>query len=185
MATTTLLGSVPIPEDSDPLEGAAAAMRAIANHLDEVVVVQASDETWNNDAVLDDVAGMDILVEAGKVYQFEAHLLVNCASGGVDAKVAVRFPTGSTCAVSGVGLDPATTGSDYVGDVSMPADPAAPGTGWAFEFGVPNGTGGMHLYGILTAADDGTLGLRFSQKTATATNTVLKAGSYMKARVVP
>jgi hypothetical protein len=152
-----------------------AGMRPTAAQMDSLVPIYArktSDETIISSSTLQNDDDLAWPVAASAVYEFELHML---ASSGTtpDLKTGFTFPTGMTGALYGIGPDASGTPPA----VTFDAGALSAVLNW-------NGTGGNShymLWGILTVAPTaGTLQLQWAQGTLTASNTIMRAGSYGK-----
>ena len=142
------------------------------------VVIMSSDVTVNNTTTVTDATGLTFSVIANATYQFEAWLRYNGGSTP-DIKFQWSSPSGTTGFWSLVG---------HARDTSPALDTGAGGT-WVVEaIGTSktvagDATGTLLLAatakGYITTTTAGTFKLQVAQRTATASNTVLRTGSYM------
>lgn len=181
---TSSLGDIPSPADTDPLAGAAAAIRAVVAKLDQVCIVKTGVTTKNNSTSLTTDSELSFLVEAGATVAFEFHLIFTTGNSAIDAKLAVERSVASgdlTWFVAG--LDPAA-GAGSVGDAAFGG--VYHGTsGDTVSVGVSSGVTGANIFGTYTAVADTIISLRWAQNTATAADLNLCDGSYVKAQVCP
>lgn len=183
MVDLTPLGSIPYPEDTDAVSDTAAFVGAVAQALDTLTIIKPADETVNNSSSLQDDNHLLFPVVSGRDYVFEFHLGLSCGSAGVDAKLALSFPSGSNISWNVVGLSPASPGPDGEGQFEHLQTPTS-GSSYT-EVGVPSGWAGAHIHGAINAGADGNVRLRWAQLSATATDLNMNENSYLTARVVP
>lgn len=141
-------------------------------------VIMSTDVTVNNTTSFTDATGLSFAVVSGATYKFEAWL--RYSSGNTpDMKFQPSSPSGTTGHWSLIGygrdvspaIDVGSGAAFMVADIGTSLTVGGDSTGTALMACLATG------YFITTAA--GTFKLRLGQRTATASNTVLRAGSFM------
>lgn len=142
--------------------------------------IKAADETVNNSATLQNDDDLHFAIGKDEIgytetWEFVGIVFVTTASSGTpDIKVAFTVPVGSTLLWFGQGWNSA---------ISAITSTVQTSSGSSQVLGVSN-TGNLPIVvrGIVTTVDiSGTLQLQWAQNTATAENTKVIAGSYLKA----
>lgn len=150
----------------------ASTLSSLITELRPVSVRKTANETVNNSAVLQNDDELAIAVEANLTYDFDAEIIYNSGTTP-DIKFAWTFPAGLTMfyAVYAAG------GGVFLGYNEIETSvPVLDGIGSAV---------GMLLKGtVIVSSTAGTLQLQWAQNTATASNTVVQPGSYIRLKKI-
>jgi acetamidase/formamidase len=141
-------------------------------------VQMAGDVTVNNTTTLADATGLSVAVLASATYKIDGWIMYTCTSTP-DFKIGWSTPASTTgyWVMTGYGRDVSPAADTGLGSVHMVADigstltPAGDSTGTARL--------ACSVRGFITTTQAGTLVLRFAQRTANASNTVAKTGSWL------
>lgn len=134
-----------------------------------------SDVTKISSTTLGNITGLAVAVEANAVYAIEAFVEYN---SGVtpDIKFGWTYPASATIKWAGWGVP--TSGSSRVGSIDTGVTTEAVALPFTGDAG---GNPSVRIVGtITTAGTAGTLQATFAQNTSDATNTVVKAGAWLK-----
>jgi len=148
----------------------AATVDAARSALQRRVFVKPSDTTKNNNGVIaDDPYFTNIPVEAG-VYRIYVELMLT-TNTTAQGTVRLSHPANSRPAnyISNI----------FFGSAASSVTQAATGATTTFGAYNVNGTRAMHGYLDFTFGASGTLSVDWAQTTATAVDTILRAGSYL------
>lgn len=164
--------------DIIPIDRAGANFRV--TYLDQYIVC-AADQTINNSNVLtnDTYLSWSISTSATETWFFEAYLVLTAPSTASDWQFGMAGPTGATALwgafdsyINQAGFDPATTSGSPLSMLAI---------GGTLAVGSGNTTQGLHIGGwVYGGGTSGTLNIKWAQNTATAVNSVRKAGSFMR-----
>lgn len=144
------------------------------NQLLPTIAAKATDQTVNNSSTLVDDDDMVIALAANSVYRFEAVFVYN-SNTTADIKIGYTIPSGaSTTAVTDY-FDTALTRN-------MIPHVAAPTTGTPMGGNASNAP--AWTKGTVTTTTAGNLTIRWAQNTTNASNTVMKAGSFLAVQIV-
>lgn len=180
-------GSIPYRRTSDGgfdvVEPSTSTMPTTKNYVDTALAararmtlfaVLAADQTVTNSVTPVDT-GLTVQVDATATYLVEAFLILN-SSATADVALTWSAPSGAT--LPWVADGPPTTATAAITTVTRSvqslASPYTVGGAGADTASMPVGT-------LTTAATAGALTFRFAQGTADASNTILKAGSWLRA----
>lgn len=151
---------------------------------DEYFVALASDQTWNTDAETDPVTDLDFDVEASATYVFEFVLIASSADNA-DIKIELTGPASPT-AIWYQFIGPTQTGTG--GGALNQQQNADVASAFTTELAAGGANSGNRMYlvkGVLVnGANAGTVVLEAAQNTSQASNTVIRAGSYLVAKRV-
>lgn len=140
------------------------------NALSHKVVVKTADQTVNNSATLVDDNELVQALRANSTYKFEIWVLYESGTTP-DFKLGFTLPAGATLAYAYHGFDTSLS-QTFFGTTTIPSS----GTG----FGGNATTAPVRMFGsLVTAGTAGNFQVKFAQQTANASNTILKAGSYL------
>ncbi len=141
-------------------------------------VIMSGDVTVNNSTTFTDATGLSVAVVASATYKWDGWLMYT-ATSTPDLKISPSSPSGTTgyWSLSGFGRDVSPAIDTGAGATFMVADI---GTSLTVA-GDSAGTARIacRATGHFTTTTAGTFKLRVAQRTANASNTVLKAGSWM------
>lgn len=140
------------------------------NALQPTLAVKASDQTVNNSAVLVNDTALAVALAINAIYIFELGVIYTSGTTP-DIKVGFTIPTGAATAF----------GHDYF-DTALTRDMrsylVAPTSGLAMGGNV-GGTIGRMFGTVTTVGNSGNMQVVWAQNTANASDTVVKAGSYL------
>lgn len=145
----------------------------------------ASDVTTISNTSLINITGLVVALEANATYAVDGWIYYQSPSAA-DIKFNVTLPSGATCTMGAYG--PPVTGA--------PFSATSPRVNY-LDMGVFASSGGSYLHGgdtefasvwaslrpagvIVTSSTAGNAQFQFAQNTSTATNTIIKAGSWMR-----
>ena len=145
----------------------------------------ASDVTTISNTTLINITGLVVAVEANSTYAIDGWIFYQSPSAA-DIKLNVTLPSGAVCTMGAYG--PPTTGAPFSG--------TSPRVNY-LDMGVFASSGGSYLHGgdtefagvwaslrpagvLVTSSTAGNLQFQFAQNTSTATNTIVKAGSWLR-----
>ena len=154
-------------------------LNAITANPSNVLVLKTADETVNNSSTPQDDNELLFAVTANKTYFIEMNLLVSAPSANSDLKIVWSGPSGTTA-------NWGETGTGNAGTWGTPAAAASPAVirviGANPIIGSVNGTFAINLKGWLFVSSTTTGGfkLTWSQGTATAEDTKILAGSFLR-----
>jgi hypothetical protein len=145
---------------------------------EQQVLFKNSDQAYSNDTSLNDDTVLKFTAAANSVYRVELFAMISGASGG-DVKVAWTVPAGSTGLRSCLGpADTATTRNNTTMQVG--AHPFTSEIGYGLSATEPTLPIGLQERFILTTAGtSGQVVFRHAQRTSNATQTIVRAASYM------
>lgn len=175
--TSTALGSIPLPDDTDMLARIAEYLRNAIAPLDSLKRMKKVTQLCTSDATLNDDDELLFPVEGGKDYCFEFHLLFDCPVDTVDANVAVGIDVTGALSWSVNGL--ALGGVDVQMEAVFHGDSTS-----TFPVGVTTNLTPAHIYGTFSPDSDGTVTLRWCQHSSSVNSLALKSGSYVRAEVM-
>lgn len=175
--TPTALGGITAPTDADPVENGAAQIRSLAAQLDRLVKVKGADTVKNNSAALGDVSDFSFPVANGKKYAFRFALFLSAASAAADAALALNYSGTGTLSWGLSGLDTAASSATASAKLTSIVGAASDAS---ITTGVPIGFIMAVIEGTFVATSAGTVKLRFAQATATAADSKVNAGSFMR-----
>jgi hypothetical protein len=142
-------------------------------------VIMSGDVTVNNTTTFTDATGLSVAVLASATYRWDAWLMYT-STAAPDFKITPSSPTGTTgyWNLAGYGRDVSPVIDTGAGAQFMVAD-----IGTALTVaGDSGGTARIACRAagfFTTSTPAGTFKLRMAQRTATAVNTVIKAGSWL------
>jgi hypothetical protein len=144
---------------------------AVIKPLDESVNSGSGGTTLQNDNTL------LLSLDADTQYMFELWLIVSGAAIGTgDIKIAFTSPTGSVGSFSSEGYSTSST-SPAIGQIR-----GLSGSAQAFGVNGSSNLSPVKAKGyIITSTTPGALQLQWAQNTSSATNTTVKAGSWLRA----
>lgn len=142
------------------------------------VLFKNADQAYSNDTSLNDDTVLKFTAAINSVYRVELFAMISGASGG-DVKVAWTVPSGATGLRSCLGpADTSTTRNNTTMQVG--AHPFASEIGYGLSATEPTLPIGLQERFILTTAGTGGLVVfRHAQRTSNATQTIVRASSYM------
>lgn len=147
----------------------ASVLSSLITEVRPVAVRKVADETVNNSSVLQNDDELFVPMSANAVYDF--FVIIHHNSGGTpDIKFGWTVPSGTTMVWGGYIVN--TAGAfTVVANLSQSSTASIGGTG-SDSFQMFQGT-------IVTSSTAGTLQLQWAQDTANASNTIVRAGSYL------
>jgi len=159
--------------------GDAANWVSLAKRAYYLYAVRTTDAAAiNNSTALVSDGVMTATLRAASTFHFEGELVYS-SSTTADIQIAALFPAGfSVARFNAFGADPGTTTS------WKSASTTASATGLSFG---GNGTGtvnSLRFSGFLTTVAAGTFAIQYAQNTLDATNTVVRASSYIKLALI-
>lgn len=160
----------PIPSAGAKLR--ASVLRSLITELRIVAARKTADETINNTSVFQDDDELFVSLEANVVYLARVHIVYN--SGATpDFKYAFTLPSGTTAPMwSFQGI---TTVSAFTYGVAS--------SGGVSGLGGTGADQPVDAFGVvITGSTAGTMQLQWAQETANASNTIVRAGSYLELR---
>lgn len=140
-----------------------------------LLALKSADETVNNSAALQNDNHLFLSVAASTNYEMMLRLIVNSGTTP-DIKVDFTYPTGATATFQQQMLEPGSSTAGLQGPY-VQTDVLAMGTTGSNQIIFITG-----LWFISTTA--GTLQVRWAQNTATASNSIVRANSYMILRKI-
>lgn len=156
-----------------------AGQLGVATVLDLVV---ATDVTVNASTTFADITGLSQAVGAGQTWQFDAVLHVS-SNTTADVKVQVTKPTGAT--FIGTARGPQTTASDDSSLHQAAINAANPSVSFGGIDTSGTNTGTLtaiqFTFRAVVGGTAGNIKLQFAQNTSDASNTIVKAGSFVTA----
>lgn len=151
-----------------------------ASDTEVLWALKAADESVASSTTLQNDDTLLVTLEANATYEFVAHVgYVGNTTG--DIKLAFTFPSGASCYWSGKG-GPAS--DDTFGSSGSTRHSVSFGdaSGTSLSFAGSTTVLSVHILGVVTTASTaGTLQLQWAQNTSNATNTTVKAGSFLRA----
>jgi hypothetical protein len=154
----------------------AATLQSLISELRPIFVRKVSDETVNNSAVLQNDDELVAAVVANATYEVFLRLIVNSGTTP-DFKYTFTAPSGATgSAQLYTGSNPDTAASSLQGPASITATGAASGVG-ADQVILVQGI-------LIVSSTSGNLQFQWAQNTANASNSSVKANSYLLLRRV-
>ncbi len=165
MALTTL------PAAGAKLRG--SVLSALFTEVRPVPAYKSADETISSNGTLQNDDALAIALVANAQYDFE--LRFNYSSGTTpDFYFGWTFPTGMTMFANLLAVINGGAGVDTLTPIIQTSQPNLEGSG---------GDRSAHVWGkLLTGTTAGTLQFQWAQLASTASNTIVRAGSYLTAR---
>lgn len=156
----------------------ASTLQALIKELRPVFVRKASDETVNNSSTLQNDDELLAAVEANAVYHFKLRLTVNSGTTP-DIKVGFTYPTSTTLTYDIMeGETPSGAAANVLTGPYTQADAAV-------AFSTTGSDQPCWIEGlIVVSSTPGTFQVQWAQFAATASNTIVRAGSYLILRRV-
>lgn len=149
----------------------ASTLSALVTELRPSFVRKGADETVNNSAALQNDDALSLAVVADAVYRMWLRLIVNSGTTP-DIKQGFTYPTGTTMTTEFF------TGSTPDTAASVLQGPGTEATVAAFSCVAADQI--IRVEGLVTVSSTaGTLQVQWAQNTATVSNTVVKAGSFL------
>jgi len=132
----------------------------------------------NNSTTLVNVTGLAVPVAANAFYAIDGYIVYNCTNTSPDLKLAWTTPASVTGNWTTLGAGTGIAGS------TEETTPNVGARGWGLNFligGNDFNLGACLRGNLATAGTAGTLQLQFAQATAIAVNTLIRAGSWIRA----
>ncbi len=149
------------------------ALRTYAQELTPMQIAKVADETVNNSATLQNDNEFSWTLAASTTYRLTGQLLVS-SNATADFKMGWTYPTSTTISYSVLGYN--TSDSFQNTHVDQTTVPGFNGGG----HGAINSLDTIGFDGlIVTSTTSGTLQLQWAQNTANASNTIVKANSFI------
>lgn len=160
------MGFTSVPAAGSKLR--ASVLSSLITEVRPLFAVKSSDETVNNSAVFQSDDHLTLSVASSTTYHVEAWW---CYTSGTTPDIKFRWsvPTGATLRWSAVGTNISGTFAEPFLDTAT--EPGFAGNG---------SDAIVRVMGLLVTSNAGTLLVQWAQQTANASNTVLKAGSWLK-----
>lgn len=175
-----LLPSLSLPAGAVVTAGEIAQIITAIND-GSVYVAKAADETINNSATLQNDDELFVTVAANATYEINTYVGYR-SNTTADFKVGFTFPTGATLYFTTWNAQLNSSGTLVT---STQLEAAASGSAFGVG-GIAVGTTATFAGGglLTTGANAGTFQVQWAQLTADASNTVVRAGSYLSLRRV-
>lgn len=153
-----------------PTAGQFATYGPLAVHrLSDSTPIVSNTTLANDDTLL-------VTPSVSATYEIDMGIMYR-SSATADLKVAMTWPTGATCWWGGIGLSPADVFAMQL------IENGASGAALTFGGGGVGGTRAVWLSGLLVMSTTaGNLQVQFAQNTSDASNTVIRAGSWLTLR---
>lgn len=159
---------------TDLTDSGATTLHSHAGGAGMSLLVKEANETVNNSSTMQNDDELLFAIAANEVWQFEGVLFITSTTATPDFRIGFTGPAGAVGSFGAILGDTATGNAD--------AGSAALGTAVDFAsanvFTIVRFWGGIH-----NGANAGNLTLQWAQSAATAENTTVRAGSYIKYQI--
>lgn len=131
-----------------------------------------ADNTYNNTAALAAISELTLDVESGRVYEFEGFFGLSIAAAANNIQIALDGGTATAALIEGY--------YQFLLTAVAPTQARISALTTDIDGGATNAWTGLKINGLLVVNAGGKLIVRASQAAAAATNSIIRAGSYLK-----